>query len=811
MLSLFNLILVLCYIVGAICIATLLWHKPNRGKFFLIMGISVTVVQCLGYLLVLNAKTLGEAMYGVKIEYLGSVYVVYFALLFMCELLEVKLPLLLKQGLFLLQTFFFVMVFTNEYHNLYYQNIQFVEGAFSYQLSFTKGPIYWLFMANNVIELFAVTYVAVSSYRKMKRIRRMQTRGIIIGLQIPIFSLIIYLLGFTKGYDLMPLADLITFTICVFNVIHYNIFGPQEDAKEVIVDTLADSLVIVDKNHYFITANQSAKDLFPSLGEKSMMEEFNEQEGLLLELFKGEMKEVEIGRSRYQVRVNELKSNQTINGYLLVLQDITESYNYITKLEELRFLAEEASRSKSAFLANMSHEIRTPMNAILGINEIMIHNGLSGKNLRYAKDIEGSGRTLLSIINNILDFAKIESGKMEIVEDEYEMQEILQNIISMFTVRTLDMPIEFHVRVDESIPKKLMGDEVRIRQILNNILGNAVKFTKKGSVTLDVSWERNESRALILMKVSDTGIGIRQEDLEKIFLSFQQVDTRRNHSVEGTGLGLAITRDILKMMGGNITIESTYGKGSTFRMYFEQDILDDTPMGALVYDLENLEEQGTEFQAENARILLVDDNRVNLRVAEGLLEPYGVKIDMVESGMACLEKTKEITYDIIYMDHMMPEMDGVDTLKQLRKQEEENQSVNVPVVALTANAVRGMEEFFLQEGFQGFVSKPVSSRELGESLKEFLPKEKILLKTQIIEQKFESFRKGCRERFEKVVDSLKKHEFTKAKKALEGMSKQAEQMGCKELSEKFMELFGKGYEEALIEEIKTLIENLKSQ
>ena len=459
----------------------------------------------------------------------------------------------------------------------------------------------------------------------------------------------------------------------------------------------------------------------------------------------------------------------------------------------------------------MSHEIRTPMNAILGINEIMIHNGLSGKNLRYAKDIEGSGRALLSIINNILDFAKIESGKMEIVEDEYEMQEILQNVISMFTVRTLDLPIDFHVRVDESIPKKMMGDEVRIRQILNNILGNAVKFTKKGSVTLDVSWERNESRALVLMKVSDTGIGIRQEDLEKIFLSFQQVDTRRNHSVEGTGLGLAITRDILKMMGGNITIESTYGKGSTFRMYFEQDILDDSPMGPLVYDSENMEELGAEFQVENARILLVDDNRVNLRVAEGLLEPYGVKIDMVESGVACLEKTKEITYDIIYMDHMMPEMDGVDTLKLLRKQEAENQTVNVPVVALTANAVRGMEEFFLNEGFQGFVSKPVSGRELGESLKKFLPEEKVLLKTQIIEQKFESFKKGCRERFEKVVDCLKKRELAKANKALGGMCKQAEQMNCRELSEKFKELSEKGYEEALIEEIKALIENLKSQ
>lgn len=363
-----------------------------------------------------------------------------------------------------------------------------------------------------------------------------------------------------------------------------------------------------------------------------------------------------------------------------------------------------------------------------------------------------------------------------------------------------------------------MGDEVRIRQILNNILGNAVKFTKKGSVTMDVSWERKENRARFLVKISDTGIGIREEDLEKIFLSFQQVDTRKNHSVEGTGLGLAITRDILKLMGGNITIESTYGKGSTFRMYFEQEILDDSPMGPLNYELEQKESQAVEFLVENGRILLVDDNRVNLRVAAGLLEPYGVQADTAESGKGCLEKMKEIEYDIIYMDHMMPELDGVDTLKLLRKLEA-GKGRKTPVVALTANAVRGMEEFFLKEGFQGFVSKPVSRRELSESLLKFLPKEKIHIVEEVSERKeeieqrkehkFDSFREGCRKRFDKVVESLQKQELKKAEKALEGMAKQAEQMDCAELSEKFLELSRKGYETALVEEIRIFIENLE--
>lgn len=803
-----NVILVLSCIVAVISITTLLWQKPSRGKVFLVMGMAVAMVQCLGYIMEINASSLGEAMYGVRTEYLGSAYVVYFAFFFVCEICDVKLPSFLRWGLFIVQTFIFIAVFTNDYHHLYYRDIAFVEEGLYSHITFTRGPIYWLFMFNIVVGLLSVSYIAIYSYRRMGKKRQVQVKAIIFALQIPVISLFLYLLGFTGGYDLMPLAVIVGLTICVVNVLRYNIFGLQEDAKEMVVDTLGDCMIVADKNYYYITSNQSANKLFPSLAEKGRMEEFGQQESLILELFsEGKTKEIALGENRYQVRVIELKDNWQKNGYLLILQDITESYNYIMKLEELRFSAEQASRAKSEFLANMSHEIRTPMNAILGMNEIMIHNGLDRDNLKYAKDIEGSGRALLSIINNILDFAKIESGKMEIIEEAYEMQMVLRNIVSMFTVRMMDLPIDFNVHVDETIPRKLLGDQVRVRQILNNILGNAVKFTKKGSIALDVSWERNGSRALMIIKVTDTGIGIRKEDLEKIFLSFQQVDTRKNHFVEGTGLGLAITRDILKMMGGNITIESTYGKGSTFRMYFEQEILDDSPMGALDYEGEGSDSPPAEFQVKDGRVLLVDDNKVNFRVAVGLLKPYGVRTDTAESGKECLEKVREISYDIIYMDHMMPELDGVDTLKLLRESED---TINreVPVVALTANAVRGMEEFFLSAGFAGYISKPVSGQDLGDSLQRFLPREKLVGETEMREQKFDAFRKGCKARFDKVVDSLKRQELNKAKKALEGMQKQAEQMGCPELSEKLKELLEKGYGPALVEEIEKLIDTI---
>ncbi len=808
MLIYINIILILSCIVAVTSITILIWQKPSRGKVFLIMGMAVAMVQCLGYIMEINATSLGEAMYGVKTEYLGSAYVVYFAIFFVCELCDVKLPALLKRGMFLTQTLVFIAVFTNEYHHLYYRDIAFVEGGLYNHITFTRGPIYWLFMLTIVVGMLGVSYIALYSYRRMGRKRQVQVKAIIFALQIPVISLFLYLFGFTGGYDLMPLAVIVGFSICVVNVLHYNIFGLQEDAKEVVVDTLADSMIVVDKNYYYITANQSAKELFPSLAKKGRMEEFGQEESMILNLLKeGKKKEISMGENRYQVHVTELKDNWQLNGYLLIFQDITDSYNYIARLEELRISAEEASRAKSAFLANMSHEIRTPMNAILGMNEIMIHNGLSGDNLKYANDIEASGKTLLSIINDILDFAKIESGKMEIIEEAYAMQKILQNVVAMFQVRLMDSPIEFRVCVDESIPAALLGDQVRVRQILNNILGNAVKFTKKGSITLDVSWERKGRRALIIIKVADTGIGIHKEDLEKIFLSFQQVDTRKNHSVEGTGLGLAITRDILKMMGGNITIESTYGKGSVFQMYFEQEILDDTPMGPIGYEEQNRENSFVKFRTRDARVLLVDDNKVNLRVAEGLLKPYGLRIDTAESGRECLEKAEKTAYDIIYMDHMMPEMDGVDTLKLLRKSES-GRNRQVPVLALTANAVQGIEDFFRKAGFQGYISKPVSGKNLAKSLQDFLPKEKIFNAKEGKEQMFDSFREGCKKRFEKVVESLKGQELKKAEKALSGMQKQAERMNCPELSEKLKELSEKGYDPVLIEEIKKLIEKI---
>lgn len=811
MLVIINIVLALSCLSALIGVSLLIWQKPSRGKTLLIMGLSVALIQSLGYVIEINAKTLGEAISGVKIEYLGSVYVCYFAFFFICELCDVKLPQIIKQGYFFFETVIYFVVFTNEYHELYYRNICFIQGNMYNHISFDRGPVYYIYIASVFIGIASLSVIGFTSYRRMGKKRKQQLRSIVIAMQIPTVAMIVYLLGLTKGYDIMPLAVILSFTICTINVLRYNLFGLQEEAKEVIVDTLADGLIIVDKNYYYITANQSAKNLFPTLKEKGRLEEFTEEEALVSELFMQESeKELILNDRRFRSRVIELKDNWKKNGYLLILQDNTDSYNYITKLEELRFSAEDASRAKSAFLANMSHEIRTPMNAILGMNDIMIHNGLSGDNLSYAKDIESSGRALLSIINDILDFAKIESGKMEIIDEQYEMKRVLRDVVSMFKVRTMSTNLEFITNIDESIPSRMLGDEVRIRQVLGNILGNAVKFTKKGSVTLDVTWQKSDEddkKALIIVAVKDTGIGIRTEDLEKIFLSFQQVDTRKNHAVEGTGLGLAITRDLLQMMGGDITIQSTYGQGSTFRMYFEQGIVNEEPMGKLEYEEETVQELGPEFTVKNARVLLVDDNKVNLRVASGLLKPYGFEIDTVESGKECLEIIREKSYDVVYMDHMMPELDGVDTLKLMREENPEKNR-DVPVVALTANAVHGMEEFFKEAGFQGYLSKPIVRSELIENLRKLLPAEKIIEAKERKEQKFEAFRMGCKERFEKVIAFLKDGEDAKAQKALMGMQKQAEQMGCRELSDKFKNLSRKGLDEPLVNETQDLINKL---
>lgn len=502
---------------------------------------------------------------------------------------------------------------------------------------------------------------------------------------------------------------------------------------------------------------------------------------------------------------------------------------------------EEAARAvevKSNFLANMSHEIRTPMNAIIGMAEMAIRGNLPKEEKDYLYQIRASGNSLLSIINDILDFSKIESGKLELVEADYEIMSLVNDVTSILNARIGNKNLEFVLKVDPSIPCKLCGDDLRIKQVILNLGGNAIKFTREGEVTLRINYYRTEEGIDLYVSVKDTGIGIRKEDMEKLFDSFQQVDTKRNRKVEGSGLGLAISKQMIELMGGELMVESEYEKGSEFHFMIPQKVADNTPatsikeekqikvlgffyntyvknafynlmmqMGirykecnrieqlinllpnhydyifveqecfsekvqgmlkneketacilvtnlhyiaeedtwfqvlkkplyclnvAAVFNHEEIEENLhhdkafiSQFAAPTARILIVDDNVVNLKVTKGLLEPFGMMIDMCTNGWEAIRLVKANRYDMVFMDHMMPEMDGIEATHMIREMNGEYYK-QLPIIAFTANAVSGTRENFLKEGMNDFIAKPIELADVSQKLKKWLPAEKIML------------------------------------------------------------------------------------
>ncbi|MBQ8171547.1 MAG: response regulator [Oscillospiraceae bacterium] len=372
--------------------------------------------------------------------------------------------------------------------------------------------------------------------------------------------------------------------------------------------------------------------------------------------------------------------------------------------------ARAATQSKSRFLAHMSHEIRTPINAVMGMNEMILRESNEEQIRSYASDAKSAARSLLGIINDILDITKIEAGKLNIVPVEFNLADMIIDLYNMVRFKAEDKGLRFEVTVDSSLPALVKGDDLRIKEVLVNLLSNAVKYTREGTITLDVRFVDDQA---IRFSVKDTGIGIREEDMETLFAAFARMDEVRNHGIEGTGLGLNITSSLLLLMDSELKVKSEYGKGSEFYFTLCTDIIDRTPIGEL--DLVSHERHEAEysvaFEAPDARILVVDDNEMNRAVFANLLKATRVQISEASGGRQCLELTSANRYDIIFMDHMMPEMDGVDTFKAIRA-DADNLCRDVPIIVLTANAVAGAREQYMQIGFDDFLTKPVDPQRL---------------------------------------------------------------------------------------------------
>ena len=524
----------------------------------------------------------------------------------------------------------------------------------------------------------------------------------------------------------------LTYMITWFWATRFNAFSiTVGNLSQYIYESANTAILIFDEYFRLVLANPYGQEL---LGIKKI------ENQKLMQLFQGT--EAESGR----IKDGILRENKGVAELVSVHGATSCSLNFslardfhddpycivcfvydLTKEKNMLEEVVRANEAKSQFLANMSHEIRTPINGILGMDSVLLKE-CHDENLReYAKNIQSAGQSLLSIINDILDISKIESGKMEILTIRYQLFSVLNDCYNLTKIKLQNKPVSFIMQINEKLPSWLYGDEVRIRQIINNFLSNAVKYTKEGNITFELDFEeKTDEQILLVITVRDTGIGIKEEDLGKLFESFTRIEEKRNRNIEGTGLGLNLTKNLVNLMGGEVFAESTYGKGSCFTAKIPQKIADAKPMGDFgkryQQYLSTSDDDKLSFLAPDAKILVVDDVTMNLKVVEGLLKATKIQIDTAVSGSECLECVKTTPYQMIFLDHMMPEMDGLETLEHM-KNLADNPNAQTPVIMLTANAIVGAKEEYIEAGFTDYLTKPIRETELLEMILKYLPEE----------------------------------------------------------------------------------------
>lgn len=701
--------------------------REQKLMQYFLMG---CLIQNAGYLLELTATTVDAALVAVKMQYMGSLTIPISYCYFMFSYCYEKAPAKLLRLLKMVDVFVMGLVFTCELHTFYYSHIDWLHtpGGHGY-LSLEYGPGYWLFMlCGTVIPYVLSMYALIRVCIKRPDYAADRQYKLVLGLSfLPAVVLGLYVMKVTSVYDPTPVVLGLVLASVVILIWSRKVYDFSSLASGILLDSMSDGVIAIDRHERIVSYNPAAAGIFPDLSIRMIGKHIGELEGFPQDMLGEDMREEFcLGDRFYHGHVKQVldKYNEK-KGYVILILDVTETQNYIEEITRVREQAEQANIAKSAFLANMSHEIRTPMNAIVGLSDIILEESKGRKVYGYACDIKASAHNLLELINDILDLSKVEAGKMELVSTEYHVKALVKEVLNMMDIVASQRALMLESEYDISMPCCYLGDEIRIKQILINLLNNALKFTKKGYVKISVSGMPGDEDGMerLIFKVEDTGCGIREEDFERIFENFKQLDSKRNRSAEGTGLGLSITRHLAEMMQGTVTVESVYGEGSTFTVEIQQKIVDARPLSEVPEPEVKREPPLEPFMVKGYRVLVVDDNLINRKVARSFLQTYGLEIIEAESGMEAIELVQRTQFDIIFMDHMMPMMDGIEAVQKIRSDCGENGRLPI-VIALTANAMEGVRENFLANGFQDFITKPLDRKAMHMVLLKWIPEDK---------------------------------------------------------------------------------------
>lgn len=669
------------------------------------------------------------SMAGTIITIVAGSHISYCFLLMCCSICHYKLPFFAKCIFLLGNTVFVTLGLTDVYYHHMYKSCDFVTLGPGNLIYPELGVGYKLYIGWHVLYFVVLCIILYSSTVKQRFAYKRMKRTVIGIIFCALIGLLPYVLTFLfkSGIDYTGVGCNVGCIFFILVIRHNKLYPVKENSQDIVLNEINDILLAYNAEYEFEYANRKAVECFPELENilfGTPLASLSEETNRLLNFNEGDI--INLGNEEYKYSVFSTSEKEQITGYICWLHNVTEENRINTEILKLKQKAEEANIAKSRFLANISHEIRTPLNAVLGMDEMILRVSKEEETRNYANQIRRSGQMLLALINDILDFSKIEAGKMELVCADYNVRDMLSDIVMFNRLRAENKGLDIKLSIDDRIPGFLYGDESRIRQIITNIVTNAVKYTEHGYVEIAAlaHFSKNGAFEAIVIKVHDTGIGIKEEDRSKLFDTFERIENDITRKAEGTGLGISITTQLLNLMGGTMEVESVYKVGSCFTLTIPQ--LPARESHPATGNIINSRVNRIAFTAPSADILIVDDNSANLAVAKLLLRDTEIHIDTLSSANAFLAQIQKKHYDIIFLDHKMPGIDGVEAFDRMSTMD--HLCIGVPVVMMTADADPSARSYFLSHGLTDYIPKPLDPIVYENMVARLLPPSKIKIK-----------------------------------------------------------------------------------
>ncbi len=709
-------------------------QSPTRESKLLQLVCFCNLIQATGNMEAVIGQT-SEACYtGLIITYFGGSHVALFFLLLMCEIVHVNLPkwfITLSTAIDVI--FIGLAVFEDKLH-FYYRSISYDTSGLISSRTVDFAPGFYVYLGF-LVSYFIVILAIIIKARARNATEFARVFKAVRGFMFAAFfsyggSLVSTI--FKLRYDFTAAGLSIGLLLLILLVYKYRVYPMRQDAEDTILNQINDVLLSYDKDGHLIYCNKRAQDVLHIETEFMYgMPVDDVSDDLSRVLMLAPEEQITLDNHIYSCSLFKFDTEDGGTGIIRWLRDITLEQSQVNEMIRLKEEADHANEAKSVFLARMSHEIRTPINAIIGMDELILREAQEESIKNYGVNIMRAGKTLLSLISDVLDFSKMEAGKMSIVEDEYSLSAMLRDLSLMIRMRAEKKGLTYHLNAPQDLPEKLFGDELRVRQIITNVLTNAVKYTQSGSIMMSVeALPTGSDKIEMLVSIKDTGVGIKEEDIPKLFTSFDRIENAETHKTEGSGLGLNITDNLIRLMGGRMTVKSKYGEGSEFILIIPQHVHGTETVGVISDQISesemNRDKNRIKFRAPEAHILVVDDNRVNRTLSKAFLKGTDILVDEADCGQKCLDMIRDTAYDLILMDHRMPGLSGVETLQMMRMNTD-HKCVGVPVIIMTADVGEDRQSYFLRMGFAAYIGKPMNAVEYENLVRTYLPQERVIL------------------------------------------------------------------------------------